>query len=534
MKRNQEGNDPGYAVGEESTVDYAAVFPAESIKNQFAGIKMPQNPGLGPNDYSSPHQDSYCSESVGLTGPTSKYLRIVKRKNPYGFTPCMGCNSNNQMLGVAFDEVEREFNLIVFNKECEILGTATTGTYTKGTFGGGYWFINQDENAVVVGNSKIQCYSTANVPDTGTVETLKALWISDNIVEHYGGASLYSSMPVWGVENHYWCLLAGSYDSESGEITSTAKMAVVEVVPDSSQQFGCRTIFKGVFEPETSYNNNTFSVDEDGAYFVTNTLGDIGYLVAVQFDPSSGEVTSRWVSEYESCGYLKVGQKNIGSGTTPTLTDGSGSYVVITDNANPKMNVCVYDRNTGALVNKTPVFADMRSCNEASVIGVKNSVFVENNYGHTIDYPFSQTVANEPGMAALEIEAGEKSSSVPWTDDRSCFFAMTMLARESGAIFAHTADWYSDTSWELGPMYYIDARDSYTGRVIWRVALGRGFHWCHEYGGVYFNYDNDLFVGTNKYLVSIQSITVEEYLLHSADERVVAAQKAGGSHTGSF
>ena len=184
------------------------------------------------------------------------------------------------------------------------------------------------------------------------------------------------------------------------------------------------------------------------------------------------------------------------------------------------MNVCVYQRETGALVNKTPVFANMRSCNEASVIGVHNSIFVENNYGHTIEFPHSQFVANEPGMTAMSINTYPGSSDVIWTDDRSCFFAMTMLARKSGVIFAHTADWYDDSSWHKGGMYYVDARDSYTGRIIWRIALGRGIDWCHEFGGIYFNYNNDLYIGTTKYLVSIQSISEEEYLLHAGENLV--------------
>lgn len=505
----------------EETVEYVTVMPAQSPNNQFGGIILPHNPGLGPNNFSSPHQDSYCSESVGLSGPTSKFLKVIKKRNRYGFTPCMGCNSQDQMIAVAFDEIDRQFHLIVFDKDCKILAAAPTGSLTSGTFGGGYWFINNDENAVVVGDNKIQCYPTSNVDVTGEIVHLNPLWESRNVIDRYGGSSLYSAMPVWGQENLYWCLLAGAYDDDQNQITSSAKMVVVEVIPDSSAPNGCQTHFKGHYEPPESYNNNTFAVDEHGAYFVTNTLGDFGYAISVGYDASTGEVYQRWLSTYESCGYLKVGQKNIGSGTTPTLTmDGAHDYVVITDNANPRMNVCVYQRDTGELVNKTPVFSKMRSCNEASVIGVKNSVFVENNYGHTIDYPFSQFVANEPGMTALSINSSPGSSNVIWTDDRSCFFAMTMLARESGVIFAHTADWYDDNSWKDGPMYYVDARDSYTGRIIWRIALDRGFDWCHEFGGIYFNHNNDLFIGTNKYLVSIQSVTEEEYLLNVAENRV--------------
>ena len=51
------------------------VLPAESLNNLFKDVDtLPQNPGMAENNYNSGHQDSYCSESVGLTGPTSNKL----------------------------------------------------------------------------------------------------------------------------------------------------------------------------------------------------------------------------------------------------------------------------------------------------------------------------------------------------------------------------------------------------------------------------------------------------------------------------
>jgi len=79
------------------------VMPAQSLNNLFSGITIPQNPGLAVNDWNSGHQDSYCSESVGLTGPTGKKLRLIVQHNPYRFTAIMAtnCNGHDQMVGVA-------------------------------------------------------------------------------------------------------------------------------------------------------------------------------------------------------------------------------------------------------------------------------------------------------------------------------------------------------------------------------------------------------------------------------------------------
>ena len=56
-----------------------------------------------------------------------------------------------------------------------------------------------------------------------------------------------------------------------------------------------------------------------------------------------------------------------------------------------------------------------------------------------------------------------------------------------------------------GPVYYILAIDSFDGRVIWRIPIGRGHPYCHGYGGIYFDRGGDkIFMGTNNFLVSIQ------------------------------
>lgn len=44
-------------------------------------------------------QDSYNSDSVGLSGPTGGQLKLIQKENPYGFTSLMACNMNNQMIG---------------------------------------------------------------------------------------------------------------------------------------------------------------------------------------------------------------------------------------------------------------------------------------------------------------------------------------------------------------------------------------------------------------------------------------------------
>ncbi|UCG15005.1 MAG: hypothetical protein JSU72_16250 [Deltaproteobacteria bacterium] len=288
---------------------------------------------------------------------------------------------------------------------------------------------------------------------------------------------------------------------------------MVEVVPDRTQPNGCTTTLIDFIQLPNQWNNNTFSVDENGAYFVTNALTapgvcDDGYLHAVAFDAQTQSIVQRWSYQYVNSGFYKVGMKNIGSGTTPTvMRDSAGNKIItIGDNAYPQMNVDVVNQADGSLSAQVPVFSYMRSCDEASFIGVENSIIVENNFGHTVDIPWSQYVENEPGMALVMLDpyATDHSAEVVWEYDRMSFLAMSMLAREKGIIFAHTGDWSDDESSTEGGMYYVSAIDSWDGRIIWRIPLGRGKKYCHEYGGIYFNHENSLYMGTNHYLISIQ------------------------------
>ncbi len=515
-------------------VQYFTVRPAVSTKNIFGKLPpLPQNPGLGPNNWSSPHQDSYCSESVGLTGPTSGNLKLILKKNPYGYTPIMVCNKNDQMIGMSVSTKTGIFHVIVFDSDCNILAATPVNNFNLHnlkslSFSGGYFYQDQNENTIAnYFDNRIASLPTSNVENKGEIYKLNPNWISCNIVELVTGSSknnrLYSTMPVWDESspNLYWCLLSGNYDIDKKELFSSAYMAVVQIIPDGNG--GAETTLMDFYELTDQWNNNTFAVDEDGAYFVTNGVdssgvSNQGYCWALGYNTSTQKICLRWSTPYENSGLLKTGQENIGSGTTPTLLSSGGSSrcVAITDNAYPQMNVVVYDRSNGRLLRQTPVFPSMRGCDEASLIGIANRLVVENNFGHTVTRKESQLVANEPGLAMLTItddnsecrdQATVTTSEILWEDDRNSFFAMSMLARKSGIIFAHTADWSDDISATEGGMYYISAIDSWDGRVIWRIPLGRGYEFCHDYGGIYFNRNesnNGIFMGTRQYLVSIQ------------------------------
>ena len=301
------------------------VKPAVSLVNTFARITLPQNPGLAPNNWSGSHQDSYCSESMGLWGPTSDNLRVIVKPNPYGFTPVMGCNPQNQLIGMA--ESNGVFRIIVFDTDCNILTANVTGTAFSGvlslSFAGGYFFLNRNHNAIVVGDNKLQALPTQNVVQKNEVYALTPLWTSADIVQAVTGGNdntLYSSLPVWGQTDLYWCLLTGKYDVQqetdgtSVSITKSAYIAVVRVTPSTRKtKAGSDTSTtvtttvmaqKELNTPFAQYVNNTIAAAEEGVLFVTNGLDASGFCYLVSY--TSGTITVQWQSPYSNIGLLKT------------------------------------------------------------------------------------------------------------------------------------------------------------------------------------------------------------------------------------
>ena len=85
----------------------------------------------------------------------------------------MACNVNNQMIGNSFSFTDSKYRLIVFDHNLNIISATVTGNLVLNSFGGGYFYLNEDNNSVVIGDNKMKCYPTADVDDTGKVSSLE-------------------------------------------------------------------------------------------------------------------------------------------------------------------------------------------------------------------------------------------------------------------------------------------------------------------------------------------------------------------------
>jgi len=532
-------------VGEWRSENIYDVEPAQSIKNLFKHAKIPQHPYMAENNWNSGHQDSWCSESVGLFGPDSGKLKLIKQYNPYGFVPIMVCNSHNQMIGVSFKD--GLFRVISWDSNCNILTSNLVNTISKNSFGGGYFYLNQNDDTIVVkDHHHLACYNTSDeIPkgEDNKIGELELKWQSDNLADlmcdklgvcKENVTSIYSTLPIWNDPdgNKYWVLVPGSFDYQNNNtctnpVSKHAYIVALEINPNSDKLNKCDTNILDCYPLPDAYVNNTLAADEDGLYFVTNQVTkpednidgtykcNKGNLMKLKWDNDSKKIVLGFESPYKNAGYLKYGMANVGSGTTPTIfklkDDCENTYVTIGDNDSPRMNICIYDSNDGKLCSETPVFNKMRSCDEASFIGVNGRVVAENNFGHSVkNFVRSQYISNDPGMTMVDFNGDHDiikatDDNIVWNKSDTRFFAMSMLCRKSGIIYAYTCDWSDDIASTKGGQFSISAIDSFDGREVWRVPIGRGHPYQHAFGGVYFDRCENLFVGSYDYLVSIQN-----------------------------
>ena len=124
---------------------------------------------------------------------------------------------------------------------------------------------------------------------------------------------------------------------------------------------------------------NSFAAAEDGVYIVTDHAM-YGFNTS-----TNGSPNVMWREAYNRGGDRKLGAISQGSGTTPTLL--GDDYVIIADNADPRVNLLVYRRNPDykgeRLICQLPLFDDHNSAVEISMIAWGNSIIAKNDFGYT-------------------------------------------------------------------------------------------------------------------------------------------------------
>jgi hypothetical protein len=201
--------------------------------------------------------------------------------------------------------------------------------------------------------------------------------------------------------------------------------------------------FKKIFmsDPGTREEiQNSFSVGLDGVFIVSNyALYKLRFndeKKCIELDPEWADHYTEGELIYENDHLVKPGQLNNGSGTTPTLVD--TRFVAICDNAARQVNLCVFDRKTGALVFKHALFDERGAAVENSVVAYDNSLIVGNTYGY--GDPFKQNPTTGGIMRFdynPELQSFRHVKNWPASTMYDCKSATPKLSTPNGIIYVY-------------------------------------------------------------------------------------------------
>lgn len=438
----------------------------------IASPPVPRHPHMAPNGCSNMHNDAYMSDSYTWPGPAGGTLQIMRgRLDGLCATLTFTRESHIVTVSAAVTKVgvKREL-LLLDGKTLEVLArTELPGGGISGSgFGsGGYIYLDQIDRPVVPTADQTVVVYKAAPPSFIQVAAY-------NVAPAIGNAqaSIQSALPDW--KGRIWF------------VTNTGCVGYVD--PVTSQVRAMQ-----LDEPEEI--GNSFAVDETGGVFVVSNYAQYRFDVG-----PDGAPTVTWRCTYDRGSRMKPGQVNFGSGTTPTLI--GQTWLGITDNADPRMNVVVYHREKewvgDRLAAQIPVFTPGRSDTENSLIAAGDTFIVENNYGYTGTYN-TPTTPVTPGLARVAWPGGGFGKTVWFTQEVTIPTVVSKVSLADGLVYT-----YALKQNEGRMDWYVTAAEAATGKVAWEVYAGSGIEFDNRYAGLFVGPDGTVYVPVWSGIVSVR------------------------------
>jgi hypothetical protein len=416
---------------------------------------IPQNPFMSPNGTNNIHDDAYASDAYTGAGPRGR--RPAVNSAFYRVDEC---------ATLTFDSLGRIVALCIdtLGPKIKILNPTTLAVISSHTepgrdlsqpknpltnlCGGAYFYLdNQDRVVVATTTRTIQV-----VAETGASKTALTL------VREYNLQALVDKSD---------CLLALMPDW-SGTIWFVTSKGVVGTVNPVTGVAKAITLTGEIID-------NSFATDETGGVFIASDHA------LYRFDAdASGAPVITWRQAYDRGSRLKPGQLAQGTGTTPTLV--GSNYVAITDNADPRMNVLVYQRGKtsgGAPVCGAPVLQSGLSDTENSLVAVGQSLFVENNYGYQSPTSTIGGKSTTPGLARVMVEDG--GCHVAWESNEIAPTSVAKASLGNGLLYAYT----KPRNALLTDAWYLTAIDLRTGHTVFSQLTGTGAAFNNHYAAIF-------------------------------------------------
>ena len=467
-----------------------------------AAPSVPQSGFMAANGRSNVHDDAYMSDTYAGAGPLG---RITGVSSTY-LVPGTECGS------IAFDGAGRIVSVCVGLTPSAVIGTSSNvnlvlmdqrSLQIDAAFAlpprqvspspfndfsaGGYFYLDNLDRAVV-GTTTRHIFVIAEIGSPGFAKVADYdLTASCPMLDKITSALPDSTGRLWFTSFNGW---VGTVDPTS---------STVQCIDMAPLEAGHLPAGKATAEIE-----NSFAVDPasgGGIYIVSETA-------MYRFHASAtGSPAVTWQRFYDRTNVQKPGQVDQGSGTTPTLM--GGTFVSITDNADP-MDIVVYQRDTGAVVCKQPVFdtaaftlppgspSMYASDTENSLIGTATQMIVENNYGYSGPGATSGGVVTYPGMERVDVNP-RGGCMVRWLSTARAPSVVAKLSLATGLVYTYTKppDCCSPTPNPPSGAdpWYLTAISFRSGATVFSRLAGVGLGYNNNYAPVSLAPDGAAYVG---------------------------------------
>ncbi len=472
--------------------DCPSFYGNPATPNPLGEVEVPQHPYLADEGVNGMHGNSYNTDAYSYSGPLGINPVVNSRSlNVFGgLVATLMFDSKGRIMCISGNVVG--FRLLLLDADTlEILAEtrlpqrASTVEAIKSfdfdkissdTSGGAYCHLLKGDRPII-GNS-------------------------DNVVQIFyidesGKKPEWKVEKEWDISSH---LPEGSYITDAipdfeGNIWFVTRPGEVGFIDAKTDEVRLMTL-------ENEEIQNTLAVCEDGIYIVSDTA-------MYRFEINEDNLPHyTWRTPYDRGTSLKPGAINQGSGTTPTLLnvpceDGSlRKLCAITDNADGHVNLVIYDRLTGEVIDQVPLFKENESVSENSVIAYGRSFIIENNYSETGAGFLVKDPKSTPGVTRIDMNADCTKAEVVWESDEASATVVPKLSTGNGLVYLYTREINDDIP-EKAVAWYLTAVDFETGETVYKVFTGCGKNWNNSYGPITIGPDGTAYVGVFNGVISI-------------------------------
>ena len=448
----------------------ATVLPdfigAAATAHPLRDAGVPQDPHLGRIPYCYIHDDGWNSDTSSGPGPRGCDLETVS--STLGLPAVLQWASSTS--SIAFDSHGRlvvSFMqdglvtgmdvLLVDPVSLDVLCSYSAGT---SSIGNAYFYVDDHDRVVIVtGPRTITTLREGGTSAAPTLESVPRMQYDLSQVvpsdDRLAGLLVDWSGRIW---------------FETAGVGATAGPRVGVIDPAAWPRVRWAQLGAG------EQISNGMAVTSSGTFVLTSRA--LYKLVA----GSDDRPRVVWRAGYDTSDTVKPGQLSLGSGTSPTVL-GGGDYVAINDSATP-MKVVVFRtastlmRGQSRLVGAMPVFEGMagQACAN-SLLGYRDSIVVENNYGHLDAYDengFLTSTPNLPGLERIDVKPGGAGLRKVWVNDQVASVSVPKLSTRTGLIYVVERQQDRQNGVDA---YYWTALDFRTGKAVWRKLLGTGIYY---------------------------------------------------------